>query len=58
MRKLVLMGFSIVNLCEVDTPFVMVDFVMEMLSKKSCNFGEYGSFYHGLFLYLYTTLPS
>ena len=29
----------------------MVDIVREMTSKKSCKFGEYGSFEHLLFLF-------
>ena len=30
--------------------FVMVEYVREMAVKKSCKYGEYGSFEHLLFL--------
>ena len=34
--------------------FVMVDFIREMTVKKSCKYGDYGSFEHLLFLFVVT----
>ena len=34
--------------------FVMVDYVRKMAAKKSCKYGEYGSFEHLLFLFIDT----
>ena len=41
--------------CKSTQMFVMVDYVREMTAKKSCKYGEYGSFEHLLFL-LHTTI--
>ena len=42
---------SILKLHEATKMFVMVDYVREMTVKKSCKYGEYGSFEHLLILF-------
>ena len=40
------------KLHEATQMFMMVDDVREMALKKSCKYGEYGSFEHLLFLFV------
>ena len=37
---------SVVKLYETTPMFLMVDYVRELTVKKSCKYGEYGSFEH------------
>ena len=43
-------GHSVVKLHEAAQIIMMVDYVMEMVAKKSCKYGEYGLCEHLLFL--------
>ena len=46
-----LCSHSVVKLHEATQMFMMVDYVSKMSVKKSCKYGEYGSFEHLLFLW-------
>ena len=50
-RQLDLCNNSIVKWHAVANSFVMVDYVREMTAKESCQYGEYESFEHLLFLF-------
>ena len=47
-----LCSYSVVKLHEAAQKFVIVDYIMEITSKKSCSYEEYGSLEHSLFLFL------
>ena len=51
MRKLELCSHFIVSWHNVTTAFAMVDYVGEMIAKKSCKHHECGSFEHVLLLF-------
>ena len=51
MGKLNFCSHCVVKLCEATQMLVMVDYVRKMTVKKSCKYGEYGSFEHSLFLF-------
>ena len=42
----------VVNVHEATQLFMLVDYLTEMTVKKSCEYDEYGSFEHLLFLFL------
>ena len=44
---------SVVKLHETTQMFRMVDYVREMTVKKSCKYGEYGSFEHLIFVFVF-----
>ena len=52
-RKVGTCSHSVVKLHEATHMFMMVASVREMTLKKSCNYGEYGSFLHFLLLLQY-----
>ena len=51
-RKVGTCSHSVVKLHEATHMFVMVASVREMTLKKSCNYGEYGSFLHFLLFFV------
>ena len=54
--KLELVLFFRYKVYKATQMFVMVDYVREMTSKKSCKYSKYGSFDHVLFLFFYFPL--
>ena len=52
MKKLELVQSFCCKLHEATQVFVVVDYVREMILKKSCKFGDCGSFEHLLFLFV------
>ena len=51
MGKLNFCSHSVVKFHEATQMFVTVDYLREMTVKKSCKYGEYGSFEHLHFLF-------
>ena len=48
-----LCSYSVIKFYEATQMFPIVDYVREMIVKKSCKYGNWGSYEHFLFLYLW-----